>query len=306
MKKRFGGLYPLQAIILGFLILIGILVGTFADLPIEQAIYHSHTNWYSQFIEFFGSLPPAALLGSGAVFFFLYFKDQTNLKNHSLYAYLLLFGVTAFVGAVWGYEAFHRAITINHGTIYSALIGIPVIAATNVLFWLFLRKYDTKTFARKGSLIAVAGVAVLVFTFLCKSIVVRPRYFAIMEEMGGNTDLYFRPWYLFSRNMDGLENVDHYYLESWPSGHSAFGFLTLTSLVFSDIGAKDSKKRSYLYFSLSILWMLMTGFGRMLGGSHYISDVSFGYLFGLIPLALSFFLFYRKKTDLPLVEKKQA
>jgi hypothetical protein len=76
MKKRFGGLYPLQAIILGFLILIGILVGTFADLPIEQAIYHSHTNWYSQFIEFFGSLPPAALLGSGAVFFFLYFQDQ--------------------------------------------------------------------------------------------------------------------------------------------------------------------------------------------------------------------------------------
>jgi hypothetical protein len=74
-KKGFANIKYYQAAIGLLIALIFIVIGSFKDLAISQAIA-SLSNPFAKFCEYFGSLPGYALLGSVGIFFLLNYDES--------------------------------------------------------------------------------------------------------------------------------------------------------------------------------------------------------------------------------------
>ena len=294
LKKDYGGL-NLYFIISFFLIcFILILIGTFKDLEIDQFLYRPG-NFYADFFEYTGTLPASIIIASSGVLIYYYLQEIKFDKIIYLDKIILVF-LTLAIGFLWGYDAFHRHID---NLFISAIIGIIVISFTNAIFFKILKNAENKkSFLKKALLLIICGIITFSLTFILKGAFYRPRYMGIMLYLNGDTS-YFYPWYKFSNSIGPdliyiKENISSYYLESWPSGHSSFSSLLFLGMVYYDIKG-DKEKNKVKLFSLFLTLMLLIGLSRITDGHHYLSDVGFGYLIGLLPLSCGFLIAYKDK-----------
>lgn len=296
MKKNFGGFKTYYFITFFGVITLFILLGTFFDLSLDRAIY-SKDNFYANFFEYTGTLPASVIIASSGVFFYYYFNNKNNPKLNYLKNILLLV-ITIGIGLLWGYDAFHSHLD---SLIVALVIGVIVICITNGFFFHYLKDGENKEeYLKKALLLIICGAISFGLTFLLKDIIVRPRYMAIRMYLGNNEE-FFRPWYSFSTSMnDSLKEMVNihgsYYIDSWPSGHASFSALIFLSLVFYNVKG-NYKKRQLKLFIISLIAMLVIGISRLTDGHHYLSDLGFGYLIGLLPLSVGFLVFYRNNKD---------
>jgi len=286
MKKNFGGLRTLDLAVLFGIVVLMVLLGSFFDLSFAEKVY-SPNSAYSQFFEYAGTFPASAVVASSGVLLDYYFR---KVLHKSWIGTLLLVFITLAVGAMWGYDTFHSLMK----SVYAVLLGLPFLFLSNVFFYLTLKDADPSDFLRKAIVLLSAGLFVLLVTFGLKNLVVRPRFYALKENLSGSLSAYFRPWWAFSRDKSGpLASFSSFELQSWPSGHSSFSALLFLGLAYSDVKTKDEKKKHLVLFLCILLWMLLTGFSRVVGGYHYLSDVGFGWFFGLLGVSLGFLIAYR-------------
>lgn len=81
-----------------------------------------------------------------------------------------------------------------------------------------------------------------------------------------------------------VEGVDVHSYNTFPSGHTATAF-TIVALLFIII-----KNRSFIVSSILLLVALLVGFSRVYLLQHFIIDVYFGAIIGVVSVALGLYL----------------
>ena len=296
IKKNFGGYKFYYFLVFIGIIFLFIFLGTFIDLSLDRAIY-SPDNFYANFFEYTGTLPASMIIASSGVFLYYYLDNKNNPKFKNLKVILLLL-LTLGVGILWGYDAFHSHLD---SLLVSLVIGIIVISCTNGFFFYYLKNGENKDeYLKKALLLIICGAISFGLTFLIKGIIVRPRYMAIRMFLD-NDESFFYPWYDMTFNAslpikDMITLHGSYYIDSFPSGHASFSALIFLSLVFYNVKG-NYKKRQLKLFIMSLVLMLIIGISRLTDGHHYLSDLGFGYLIGLLPQSVGFIITYKGKKS---------
>lgn len=280
MKKR------LHLFIAGGILVIGLILGSFFDLQINQAIF-DRTNVFGLAVSAFGMIP-----GYGCLAFFggamLSFAIQDKQRPIWL---RIIFGVLAaahvgvavyFLGRdVFNVNGFHNE-SLNKwlGFVIMAALMAPI---TVLGYFMGKKNENPKMWIIILVFAAAIFIALVPGTTLLKSIFHRPRYrIAVYDGYVG-----FYNW--FERCADYKEIIagsngvlTKEEFKSFPSGHSTavmIGTIFLSSLPLFD---KKLIKYQPLLFWCAFVWGLVVMFARMLVGAHYLSDTCVGALLAIV------------------------
>ncbi|MDF7640567.1 phosphatase PAP2 family protein [Bifidobacterium sp. ESL0784] len=271
MKK----IFPATAI--GALVLL--IIGTFADLRIDQALYMPG-NGFSVFFERLAPLIGATVLMIGAaLLFWTYALVRENLTKLILSG-LIYLGAT-LVGLALCYKYCH-IFGAAYGVIVAVLIACIVYRIPDEL----KQRYRW------------AGIAI-VAVFLCslgvlevaKVVWGRVRF----RAMQGNFDL-FTPWYHPNGKhyLSAVTAADN--IKSFPSGHSQWAGTTLSLCLLALVNPRWKNKESMVY-GVALVYALVVMFSRMMQGAHFLSDVTVGFALPFLALWLVRYLLLKQLSQ---------
>ena len=272
------------AILLG-----GLITSCFYDLEVNIAV----TNFDSKFgmiCASFGQLPGWCMMGFFGV---MAFKLSQQVKKMVYKVLLIVFAV--LVVGVSGYLIFGDMNSSHNGfkeisNVWTRIIIAAFLEAIIVFIgYKIIDTKDTKTLLRTWIILMIAYYLGLAMTFIMKEIWTRPRYRLIYDGYEGYS-VYelFRPWYKLGPGLAETvypqEIIGSDDFRSFPSGHS---YDSMTCILLSYIPLLNTKQRDKPWIRSLILgitgcYAMMIAFSRILYGAHYLSDVTFGGLIGII------------------------
>ena len=231
-------------------------VGTFYDLAISEALYNEH-NVIAVITNSFAMVP------SGIVMVYCAGIVNWFLKNTKLYIPSMLVPVAAGVlewHEVGKWIGMNKFVWLALGVI----TGIIVI----LLFKVIEPHVSKKQFIVAFIFLATA-TCLTANVELLKNIWGRRRYYSM-----DNPATQFTPWYIPHPGMEGD------IFESFPSGHSSFACL-LTFLIYLP-EMVNVKLNKGVALGIAFTWVALVMFGRICYGAHFLTDVSFGAIVGVI------------------------
>ncbi len=268
--KTWSGIKKIAFIALITWLILAIIFG-FTDLAISIAVVDeiavADPNFWGNFGAEYGEIPGYALIALalatllGSLF--------TNLNLQKIPAYVGIIVGILFILLI-GDESY-----TNIG--WSLIISLTIYI---IITW----KKDWKNYRRISGIIALLAVInPLLFVQITKILCGRIRFRDLTHP--GYTE--FTPWFL----PPGLSLED----QSFPSGHTAMGWMFLPML----IAVKDRKNSDPLRIMTIILvigWGLFVGFSRIAVGAHYASDVLFSTGAATIVTIFLYTRFYKKQN----------
>lgn len=241
---------------LTIIVLILLLFLAFGTWDYQLALKMMNEN--SRFGEFFyrfGELP--AILGLLFSVSILYSNKQCTI--FTLTSLLAVSFVTFFVPIRYIYKSTETAIPVD---IMAMVYILSVILFITVVY--LSKKIDRNRVKRwlKPALILLILISLeLILVNVLKIIWGRPRMRSL-ESMDQ-----FKYWYQLTPPARGGE------FKSFPSGHTANGFVALTWSLFIP-KSKELIKR--VIFLLGLLWGCFVAISRIITGAHFLSDVMVG------------------------------
>lgn len=249
-------------IILLYALLFGI-AGIY-DLQISQSLVNRQSGW-AQGIEAYGELPGIITILTAI---FIYHKSKKHSSNARtlLYGFILLY--SAFILFVYfGYILLKPFIQ----SLSPVMILASVLTFISVLFVKTSKVNFSETafiFSKVTLMMGVFGY--LLFVQPLKVFWGRIRY-RDLEALYSD----FTPWYI----PNGISGH-----ESFPSGHSAMGFVLISFFILF----KNKKMLlKYGIYSFIVFWALAVAASRVIIGAHYLSDV----IVGSMGIVLSYLYF---------------
>ena len=307
MKKRYHLL-----IIIGVL-LVGFIIGSFLDLPINKAIYSDH-NHFGLIMASFGVYPcyaGLAFIGGGLLSTTLRRKDLTIILKIITFALSGASYVMAIYlcGEEWpsvnGYN-------IPHLAWLSYLIAAVIFTGVYVLAFFVCKKGDAKhLWTILLIMTAIFVLALLPAGFVIKLIIHRPRYRYVVRS--GLTRFY-EWWQMFPEYKNYISTSDNpivlYGVEitkeefkSFPSGHSGTGMIMAMFLPFASFFFPKLKGKETILFYIGATWGFLMMFSRLLVGAHYLTDTCMGSLICMIAFyVVNEFAIHKKLYDDPMVD----
>ncbi|NCB33726.1 MAG: phosphatase PAP2 family protein [Erysipelotrichia bacterium] len=165
------------------------------------------------------------------------------------------------------------------------LAGSLLIIVGAFPLWILNRwKADHTDMSRKEAVNAcVAGILLVIcsmaVTSILKMVWARPRFISLE-----NPAAEFVPWYQF-----GHFNTSNDMYKSFPSGHTTAAATILWIVLLPHLYPHLKGHEKTLWI-ISIVWIAIAAFSRIMAGMHYISDTMGAFL-----VVLSLFLYFRKK-----------
>ena len=292
MKNR------LHFYITGGILLIGLVLGSFFDLQINQALFDRY-NGFGLTISSFGMIPGyGALAFLGGALFSIAFYNKNNF-NKWLRLALMALGVIAagamvyFLGTdLFGVNGFDQK---NIYWLGFVIMGL-VVCGLFVFGFLLGKKNENKYMWIAILIIFLAMLIALVpGVTLLKKIMNRPRYRIAVAE--GYVS--FHNWWEPFKDRDVLINAYPNILskeefKSYPSGHAGATMMSVIFLSYIPLLNKKWMKYQTLFFYIGFAWTLLVMFARLIVGAHYLSDVCTGALIILIFYYISNEIIMRK------------
>jgi len=275
MRKKVAGI-PLYFFAIVVVILLAVIVvGSFLDLQISER-FAVLDNPFGKVVALVGKYPGYALLGLSGVLFFLSRQDKKGPLNVAI-SWALLLGIAIGAGALYGFDDIDEYL---NDKVISVLIGIVAIAPAEVLLYFLFRKANQVEAFNASMAMLFIGILTIGMSYLLKTAALRPRYSWLAET--NNLSNYYQTWYSFSSAAreafpDALESD----FASWPSAHTAMASVTVAMILFPRLNSKLTGKEM-IFFLSSFLWTVLVAIGRMSDGSHFLSDVGWGALIGLL------------------------
>ena len=273
MKKRLH-----LWIALGILV-VGLVLGSFFDLQINQALFNK-TNVFGLIVSSFGMIPGYGCLSLlGGALFYITLKDQTFKK----WLKVLLFGSSAamFGTSIYflGKDVFSVNGFENKKIFWLGFVIMGVIMCGVFYLGILLGKMNENPKMWIIILIVAAAIfmALVPGVTLFKAIMHRPRYrFAIYE---GYVD--FHNWWEPFKEYKSIPLSSEEF-KSFPSGHAGASMVGLITLSYLPLFNKKWMKYQVVLFYVAFAWALVVMFSRLLVGAHFLSDVSVGALLTVV------------------------
>jgi membrane-associated phospholipid phosphatase len=250
-----------------------VLAGYFAftDLQISISIVNETSVW-ANFLERFGEIPGLLVIITAVYIFSANYSPASKLRR-IIISSLLFIGITFLVIylAVVIYNGLHSNNEFLLVYKFEIIIGAICI---NLFLIILLRKVEVseafKKFSRISLLLGLYGILFLVQTI--KIFWGRVR-FRDLDALYSDFSLWFIP--------NGVN-----WNQSFPSGHSAMGWILLPLLI---LVANKSKIIKFSLLALIISWGVAVGLSRVVIGAHYASDV----LIGAFIIIMIFIMLYK-------------
>ena len=279
MKKRF------HFYIIGGVLLIGLLLGSFFDLQINTAIFNK-TNIFGLIVSSFGMIPGygcLALLG-GALFAISSRNEKFNAWIKALFYVLsiAMYGICVyFLGKdVFSVNGFENPKIYWLGFVIMAVISAPI---SYFGYRLGKNVENPKMWIIILIMAAVIFVALVPGVTLFKSVMHRPRYRSGVFEGYVSFHNWWEPCKeykdIISSNPGVLTKEE---FKSFPSGHAGASMVGLITLSYLPLFNKKWMKYQVMLFYIAFGWALVVMFARLLVGAHFLSDVSFGALLTVV------------------------
>lgn len=246
-------------------VIVLLLIATFFDLRISQAVYGK--NLFSTVFEILGEAPIQFLALFGAVSLFRFRSRKTKWGSGLLaVAYGIFAAAFAFMLGFATINYVNENIAHELPTVVSLLTALVGLALA-----ILLSRAVPKERAREAVTFAIIAIVYILLIVIImnsiKSVWGRLR----MREMLDPTSE-FTPWY----EIHFRGGFDNRYA-SFPSGHTmnAAGMILITLLptVFEKLKGKEALLRVIAYG-----WVAVVGFSRIVAGAHFATDVLFGIL----------------------------
>lgn len=283
LKKRIHFL-----IVIGVL-LIGFVVGSFLDLPINETLF-SKNNGFGLWMASFGVYPcyaGLAFIGGGLL--------STTLKRKELplLAKIISYGLSAASYVMSVYLCGRELPSVNGYNVPDLAILSYAICA--VLFggvyagaFFVCKKGDERQLWTVLMIMAVIFiVSLLPAGFVIKLIFHRPRYRYLVR---GEIVTFKNWWEMFPQYksfLDGTYSYEGYTIvkeefKSFPSGHSGTGMIMAMFLPYASYFFPKLKGKELLLFYIGVTWGLVMMFSRLLVGAHYLTDTCMGSLIVMV------------------------
>lgn len=249
-------------------IILAIIFGLF-DLQISQFIVNSDSI-AGAFGRDFGEAPGYGLIGISIAI--LIGKNFNDLKKQKLGLIVpLIIGL------------FYLSIAISSDSLKGIIDSIAILTIFIAFFLITMKKDWNKynIFAWVTFIIAILNV--IIFVQITKIVWGRVRFRDLLPGFENYT-----PWFI-PRGPTGNK--------SFPSGHSAMGFITIPLiLIINRLNIKKIYRCALSFFIIG--WAFFVAISRVLIGAHYASDVLFSAEMSLILTILIINYIYNKKEVL--------
>ena len=272
--------------IVGGLLLIGLLLGSFFDLQINQAIF-SKNDGFGLTISVVGLIPGYGVLAFlGGVLVALTYKNEKFKKWMRILFYCISLALylvaTYFIGRdVFSDNGFY--IPSLDPWLGCIIMGVVMLPVTYFGFWCGKKNENPNMWIIVFILAFAMFMALVPGTTLLKAIMHRPRYRIAVHDAYCEFHAWWQPCKEYKDIINGAPGVlTKEEFKSFPSGHAT---AVMCSLIFACIIPLLNKK--WMKYQLPIFYgalafSLLVMFSRLLVGAHYLSDVCMGGLLAVI------------------------
>ena len=279
MKKRF------HFYIIGGVLLIGLILGSFFDLQINTALFNK-TNVFGLIVSSFGMIPGygcLSLLGGALFYITLKRTDfQKWLKAILFVMSAAMFGISIyFLGKdVFSVNGFENKKLYWLGFVIMGVIMCGVFYLGTLLG---KKNENPKMWIIILVLAAAIFMALVPGVTLFKSIMHRPRYRIAVYEGYSSFHNWWEPCKDYKDVINAYPSVlTKEEFKSFPSGHAGASMVGLITLSYLPLFNKNWMKHQTLLFYIAFAWGLVVMFARMLVGAHFLSDVCVGALLTVV------------------------
>ncbi len=284
-EKQILGLPKKIYIIVITILILGIIIGSIYDFQISK-FFSNKTN-IGTFIEQFGNIVPFCLYPVAGICLYKGINGKEKWKKY-------LSKLSLVLPIIWGVINYNRTSGYSIREFYSYIIGrggkIPMMlgyltwfAIMILVAYIAYKLIDSKDKNKliiTGSTILIAGVLSITVTDFLKGIACRPRYKYLITLNDPISE--FRNWWQISpfSNNDGM-------FKSWPSGHMTEAALMFTLPLIANVLKHKKDWTKYIFFAISIIWILIIGYNRIHMNAHFLTDICFGSLNTLIIIIIT-------------------
>ncbi len=272
-------------IVLGVAI-VGIILGSFFDLNISQAIASADSKLgltlsaIGPTIGFAG----VAVMGGGLIRFALHGDYKIWQKILFWVLAVACYGVSVYypAGEYFGINGFYGAAPEWVGYL---IVFLPESAAVVLGYILFKDCENSKMWIIFVIVIVLLVLALLGILSTLKDVFRRPR-FRLIEATGIKFHNWWEPCKDYKELM-ALYNTKSDNFKSYPSGHTAEASILMVTTLFLPLAGEKFKKFQRPLFIASCALIVIVAFARILAAAHFLSDVSTGatIMIGLLLIA---------------------
>ena len=243
-----------------FTVLMAVLAFGNIDYNISKDIVNPDSSW-AGFFNLFGEQPAFIALYAGIIILHGARKREGRWKNAlkiTLSSILILVAAfqISFMPVHYLFEHTEESITPGWWIFTIAatfiLAGLGLVAAERI------STEKLRSVRNIGIVLILLVVSEIVLVNILKILWARPR----MRSMDSMDQ--FRHWYMIGGPTRNNE------LKSFPSGHTANGFVAIAfSMFFSGV----KKVKANLYLAFALVWGILVALSRVVRGDHFLSDV---------------------------------
>ncbi len=279
-----------------------LVVGTFADYQIAQALY-APGNPFVIFVSTLGLFPMAY-----PACFLLGVLVQRSLASQKPPVLRIVGAVLCVVlAALFGALITRAVLSVRDG--FGGMVGAELSSTIRLGIGTIVgiglcalgfgagKGNDAKDLARRVLIVVVVLVVSYIAVEIVKNLMARPRPFAVLAGYEG---VEFSPWYQKGSGVEDLMaafGLEKDAFKSFPSGHSVqvasflAGFYGL-SLVYPSLQQKLG-----IALAVEMVFALVVMSCRMILGAHFLSDVSMGALVAVAAFLILMALQGRVRVD---------
>ncbi len=279
--------YNRYALYTAAVLLILMIVGSFADLPISRLLYPGHESSFGQFFAAFGELPAFLSMTSGGVLLF-FIRDRLRRPLQLL---ALAGSVVLAVGGI--FLAVHEATDSVPAmpSWVALLVAVFLAALCGACLILVTRNCPTKTVFRFLCSLIFCSVMTMLLVNIIKVPWGRARMRLIVAT--GN-ETYFTPWWKAGKMLrdklvaDGISSDE---FRSFPSGHTACAACSMLLILQPTLGKRFRGKQNVCLICAAV-WTLLVAVTRICMGAHFLTDVTMAATIAVVVGGIGIHLFY--------------
>lgn len=279
-----------NCIMIGCLLFILMIIGSFFDYQISMTLFHPK-SYFGILLASYGQLPAMLCLGVAGILLIKIVDYQKKVKMLLSY----VFGILLSVFAIMGITMDPMLYMPNMSIVASIIIAISLVVITDVIIWKLT--YNAKRQQIKKVIILFVGVIFieLILINIIKIPWARPR----MRMISTQAQAYFQPWWIIGSNMKEhlmALGVAAEEFKSFPSGHTGNAACAMMLGVLPMICQKLKNKENLL-FSIGVLFTLIVALSRIIMGAHFLTDVTVGMSITFIIEVIFVYILWKKRES---------